>query len=144
MQTIPEKSDNTVWADDTEQVVPGPGRDLVTLLAGAAAATAGTQALLALADSTSPLRGPLTLLFLLTAPALAIARLLRALDPLGRAITALSGAIVLDVLVAQTLLALHEWSVRGGIVAVAALSSLLLLPAPLCRLRGRGTRSRGI
>ncbi|MGC0332984.1 hypothetical protein RKD23_005974 [Streptomyces sp. SAI-170] len=148
MQPLSDKRDRTWPSSDIERAGPGagpgPGSDLLVLLVGAATAAAGTGTLLALADSTSPLRGPFTLFFLLAAPALALARLLRALDPLGRAIAALGGAIVLDILVAQTLLALHQWSVRGGIVAVAAISALLLLPVPLWRLRGRGARRRGI
>ncbi|KOV70206.1 hypothetical protein ADK64_03500 [Streptomyces sp. MMG1121] len=97
------------------------------MLAGAATAIAAAGAVLALVNSASPLRGPSTLFFLLAAPAAALATALRGLDPFGRALTALAGAVVLDMLVAQGMLAVHRWSVRGGLIAVSALSLLLLL-----------------
>ncbi|MBV1950391.1 hypothetical protein KUF69_28810 [Streptomyces sp. BV129] len=97
------------------------------MLAGAATGIAACGALLALMDSGSPLRGPCALFFLLAAPALAIAVALRGLDPFGRLVTALAGAVALDMLVAQAMLTVHRWSVTGGITAVAALSLLLLL-----------------
>ncbi|MGV9425432.1 hypothetical protein ACWDO7_14260 [Streptomyces sp. NPDC003656] len=98
-----------------------------SLLAGAATAVAGCGALLALADAHTPLRGPSTLFFLLAAPAAAIWLALRGLDTYGRLVVALAGAVVLDMLVAQAMLAVHRWSVRGGIVAVTGLSLLLFL-----------------
>ncbi|CAL9398239.1 hypothetical protein [Streptomyces sp. enrichment culture] len=134
----------TAAADDAERAGTGPGRDLVALLAGAATAAAGAGALLALGDPGSPLRGPLALFFLLAAPATAIAVVLPGTDPLGRVIAALGGAIVLDLLVVQGLLALRQWSVRGGIVTVAAISLLLLLTVPLRRLREHGARGRDV
>ncbi|QHA09542.1 hypothetical protein GQF42_11365 [Streptomyces broussonetiae] len=97
------------------------------MLAGAATAVAATGALLALLDSTSPLRGPCTLFFLLAAPAGALAAALRGLDPFGRTLAALAGAVVLDMLIAQGMLAVHRWSVRGGVIAVTTLSLLLLV-----------------
>ncbi|GEC06691.1 hypothetical protein SSP24_43460 [Streptomyces spinoverrucosus] len=117
--------------------------DLRLALAGAATAVGGIGALLALIESDSPLRGPFTLFFLLAAPAVAIAAALDGLDPLGRAIVALAGAIVLDMLVAQGLLALHLWSVRGGIAAVTVLSALTLLLVLVRRSGGRTARRGG-
>ncbi|MEU3827280.1 hypothetical protein [Streptomyces sp. SID161] len=108
---------------------PGPGRGLPALLAGAATAVSAAGALLAFTDSDSPLRAPCALLFLLAAPAAAIAVALRGLGPLGRAVTALAGAVVADMLIAQIMLAVHRWSIRGGVVAVTVLSLLILLPA---------------
>jgi hypothetical protein len=110
--------------------------DLSPLLAGAATAVAGCGALLALADSDSPLRGPFTLFFLLAVPAAAIAAVLRGLEPFGRVLTAVAGSIVVNMLVAQGMLAVHRWSVRGGLVAVTALSALVFLPAVVRRPRG--------
>jgi len=128
MQTIrikrPAKRSST---DGAERARPGPGRDLSPLLAGAATAVGGFGALLALVDSDSPLRGPLTLFFLLAAPATAIGAALRGLEPFGRTLAAVAGAIVLNMLVAQGMLAVHRWSVRGGIIAVTVISFLLLL-----------------
>ncbi|MGW2564705.1 hypothetical protein [Streptomyces sp. NPDC001537] len=119
--------DGSSSTDGAERARPGPGRDLSPLLAGAATAIGGFGALLALADSSSPLRGPLTLFFLLAAPATAIGAALRGLEPFGRTLAAVAGAIVLNMLVAQGMLAVHRWSVRGGIIAVTVISFLILL-----------------
>ncbi|MET9829954.1 hypothetical protein ABZ078_11670 [Streptomyces sp. NPDC006385] len=143
MQTLRIK---TASSQDTERARPGPrpgpGRDLTPLLAGAATAAGGFGAVLALVDSGSPLRGPFTLFFLLAAPAAAIAAALRGLEPFGRTVAAVAGAVVVNMLVAQGMLAVHRWSVRGGIVAVTAISALLLLLVLVRRLRGRTTRRR--
>ncbi|MFJ8200323.1 hypothetical protein [Streptomyces sp. NPDC096152] len=141
MQTIRIKTAST---DGAPRARPGPGRDLTPLLAGAATAVAGAGALLALTDSASVLRGPLTLFFLLAAPAAAVAAALRGLDPFGRVLASVAGAVVLDMLVAQGMLAVHRWSVRGGVVAVAVLSSLVLLLATVRRSRGRTARRQGL
>lgn len=143
MQTIRIKTSSTARADGTEQARPGPGRDLTALLAGAATAVAGGGALLALADADSPLRAPFTLFFLLAAPAVAIAAALRGLDPFGRLLAAVAGSVVLNMLVAQGMLATHRWSVRGGIVAVTVLSALILVLVSVRRLRGRTARRQG-
>ncbi|GGZ06814.1 hypothetical protein [Streptomyces poonensis] len=121
---------------------PGPRRDLAALLAGGAVTVAAAGALLALTDTASPLRGPLTLFFLLAAPGAAIGAALRGLAPLGRVVTSVAGAVAVDLLVAQALLATRAWSVRGGIVAVTAISSLVLLLVSVRRLRGRTERRR--
>ncbi|MEV6666187.1 MULTISPECIES: hypothetical protein [Streptomyces] len=124
MQTI---HGTTTTSEDAEREREGPGRDLTPLLAGAATAVGAIGAVLALTGSDSPLRGPFTLFFLLAAPAAAIGAALRGLDPFGRLVASVAGAVVLDMLVAQAMLALHQWSVRGGIVAVTAISALILL-----------------
>ncbi|WEO98337.1 hypothetical protein A6P39_032260 [Streptomyces sp. FXJ1.172] len=127
MQTLRIKSRSSDGStEDTDGARPGPRGALTPLLAGAATAVAGAGALLALLGSASPLRGPCTLFFLLAAPAAAVGTALRGLDPFGRALTALAGAVVLNMLVAQGMLAVHRWSVRGGVIAVTALSLLLL------------------
>ncbi|MEU1306112.1 hypothetical protein [Streptomyces shenzhenensis] len=113
--------------DGSARTRPGPGRDLAPLLTGVATAVGGAGALLALTGSQSPLRGPFTLFFLLAAPAAAIATALRGLDPFGRLLAAVAGAVVVDMLVAQGMLTVHRWSADGGIVAVTAISLLLLL-----------------
>ncbi|MGW0950460.1 hypothetical protein [Streptomyces sp. NPDC002545] len=140
MQTIRIKTASTAG---TRRARPGPGRDLSPLLAGAATAIGGIGALLALTGSNSPLRGPLTLFFLLAAPAAAIAAALRGLDPFGRALVSVAGAVVLDMLVAQGMLAVHRWSVSGGLLAVTAFSSLVLLLVLVRRQRGRTARRQG-
>lgn len=144
MQTIRAKTDASDASDGVERTRPGSGRDLVLALAGAATAVGAIGALLALIGSDSPLRGPFTLFFLLAAPAVAIAAALDGLDPLGRAIVALAGAMAVDMLVAQGMLALHLWSVRGGVVTVTVLSALTLLLVLVRRLGGRTTRRQGL
>ncbi|MFD5078230.1 hypothetical protein [Streptomyces sp. NPDC058371] len=112
------------------------------LLAGAATAIGGVGAVLALADVDSPLRGPFTLFFLLAAPSVAIAAALRGLAPFGRVLVSVAGAITVNMLVAQGMLAVHRWSMHGGIAAVTALSSVVLLLVAVRRLRRRAARER--
>ncbi|MET9296025.1 hypothetical protein [Streptomyces sp. NPDC003077] len=116
-----------------------PVRDAAPLLAGVAVAVGCVGAVLALADISSPLRAPFTLFFLLLAPAAAIGAALGRLDPLGRAVAAGAGAIAVNLLVAQAMLALHLWSTRGGVVAVTVISGAVLAGV---YLRRRGGRSR--
>ncbi|MEU6776167.1 hypothetical protein [Streptomyces sp. NPDC046759] len=113
------------------------------LLAGAATAVAAFGALLSLIDSGSWLRGPCSLFFLLAAPAVALAAALRGLDPFGRALCSLAGSVVVNMLIAQGMLAVHRWSVRGGVVAVTVLSLLLLLLVLFReRISGKRTQDR--
>ncbi|MFF0012153.1 hypothetical protein [Streptomyces sp. NPDC005374] len=118
------------------------GRELTPLLAGAATAAGGLGALLALTGSHSPLRAPLVLFFLLAAPAAGIAAALRGLDPFARTLAALAGSVVLNMLVAQGMLATHRWSAGGGVVAMAVISALILLSVLL--LRRRTAKGRGV
>ncbi|MFI9722520.1 hypothetical protein ACIHFE_23155 [Streptomyces sp. NPDC052396] len=118
-----------------------PG-DSLPVVAGVAMAIAAVGAALALADIGSPARAPFTLFFLLVAPACAIAAALRGLDPLSRSVVATGGAVAVDLLTAQTMLALHSWSVRGGVAAVGAVSLLLFLLAHTHRHLRRGARGR--
>ncbi|KUN20705.1 hypothetical protein AQJ23_34225 [Streptomyces antibioticus] len=120
----------------------GAERDLSPLLAGAATAVGGFGALLAQTGSDSPLRGPFTLFFLLAAPAVALAAALRGLEPFARVLTALAGSVVVNMLVAQGMLATHRWSYRGGVVAVTMISALLLLLLWVRRRSGRTTTGR--
>ncbi|GAA2080579.1 hypothetical protein GCM10009801_38920 [Streptomyces albiaxialis] len=113
--------------------------DSVPALAGAAVGVGGVGAALALVDVDSVLRAPLTLFFLLAAPAGALAALLPRLDPLSRTVVAVIGALAVDLLVGQAMIALHVWSARGGVAVVAALSTALLL---LSLARGRTAQGR--
>ncbi|MEV4438824.1 hypothetical protein AB0K09_07340 [Streptomyces sp. NPDC049577] len=126
--------------DDSDGRRP-PG-DSLPVIAGAAAAIAVAGGALALADIGSPLRAPFTLFFLIVAPACAVGAALRGLDPLSRVVVSAGGAVAVDLLVAQVMLALHAWTVRGGVAAVAAVSLLLFLLAQVRRHRGRAARSR--
>ncbi|MFF8790243.1 hypothetical protein [Streptomyces sp. NPDC015125] len=119
-----------------------PAGATASLVAGVAVGIGIMGAVLALADIDSPLRAPFTLFFLLMAPAAALAVALGRMDPLGRAVAAGAGALAVDLLVAQTMLALHLWSLRGGVLAVAALSGALLLAGAVRRRAGRAPGSR--
>ncbi|MCW7943011.1 hypothetical protein AAW14_13405 [Streptomyces hygroscopicus] len=139
MQTLgikPPSSGNDGWSGQD------PGRDLFPLLAGAAVAVAGIGAILAFVDADSPLRGPFALFFLLAAPATAVGAALRGLEPFARTVVSVAGAIATDLLVAQGMLAVHRWSVTGGIVAVTVISSLALLLVLVRRQRRRTARRR--
>ena len=119
-------------------------RESIPLLAGAAVGVGGVGAVLALAlaDIASPVRAPFTFFFLLAAPGAALAAALRSLDPLSRVVIAAAGAIVVDLLVAQGMLALHMWSVRGGVAVVAALSAVLFLLPLVQRAYSRNVPDR--
>jgi len=64
---------------------------------------------------------------LLAGAATAIGVALRGLERLGRVLTSVAGAIVVNLLVAQGMLAVHRCSVHGGAIAVTVISLLLLL-----------------
>lgn len=140
MQTIRRIS--TRSSGIAEETGQGPGRDLLPLLAGAATVVGAVGAILAFADVDSPLRGPLTLFFLLAAPSAAIAAALRGLEPFGRVLASVAGGVTVNMLVAQGMLALHQWSVPGGIAAVTAISTLILLLVLVRRPRGRASSGR--
>ncbi|QFR97566.1 hypothetical protein GBW32_06810 [Streptomyces tsukubensis] len=112
------------------------------MLLGAAVAVAGSGAALALAGADTPLRGPLTLFFLVAAPGGAVLHALRGLDPWGRVVASLAAALAVNMLVAQAMLALRLWSVPGGVVAVGVVSCLILLPSVVGLPRGRMTRGQ--
>ncbi|MBT2508251.1 hypothetical protein J7I98_20635 [Streptomyces sp. ISL-98] len=114
--------------------------DSLPVLAGAALAVSAVGAVLALTDLASPLRPPFTLFFLIAAPASAVAAGLRGMEPLGRLVASTAGAVALNLLVAQAMLATHIWSVRGGVAAIAGLSALLFLLALVRRPGGRTAR----
>ncbi|MFF2851818.1 hypothetical protein ACFVT5_36605 [Streptomyces sp. NPDC058001] len=127
----------------TIAVKPAPhGTGLLPLLAGVAVAVAGAGAYLVLTAGESPLRGPCALFLLLAAPASAVGAALHGMEPWGRLLASLAGAVAIDMLVAQAMLAFHRWSATGGVAAVTALSSLILLLVLVRRLRGRTARRR--
>ncbi|MEB8339922.1 hypothetical protein [Streptomyces endophyticus] len=107
------------------------------LLAGAGIVAGGAGFVLALSHAGSPLRGPLALFFLLAAPGSAFAAALRGLDPWARALASAAGAVAVVMLVTQGMLAVHRWSVTGGVLTVAILSaSAFLAQWIIRRLRG--------
>ncbi|WP_425835692.1 hypothetical protein [Streptomyces fractus] len=111
------------------------------LLAGAGVVAGGAGLVLALSHAGSPLRGPLALFFLLAAPGAAFAAALRGLDPWARTVTSAAGAVAVVMLIAQGMLAVHRWSVDGGVLTVAIISaSAFVLQWILRRLRGGAAR----
>lgn len=85
-------------------------------------------AVLTLLGDTSPYTGLLTLVFLLTSPALTVWPLLPRLSPPARVVASGAVTIVVNVAVAQAMLSLGLWSIRGGVAVVLA---ICLLAAPL-------------
>ncbi|CAM5347354.1 hypothetical protein AB0M94_15775 [Streptomyces xanthochromogenes] len=117
MQTISDRS----------ATGPPVSADLLPVLAGAAFAASAVGAALAYADLDSPLRAPLALFYLVAAPAEAAAFALRRLEPLARIVASLSGAVLIDLLTAESMAGLHLWSPRNGVTAVGMVSLLLVL-----------------
>lgn len=136
MQTIRIKSPSSDTGLGPEDR-PNRHSDTLPLLAGIAVAVGAVGAMLALTDIDSPLRGPFTLFFLLAAPGAAIGATLRGLEPWGRIVASASGAVAVNLLVAQAMLALHMWSVRGGVAAITVIGLLISLLVLVRRLRRR-------
>lgn len=80
---------------------------------------------LALADADTPLRTWLVLLFLVAVPTMAAAGLLRGLLTFGRIFAACTATVVINVLVAATMLAAGTWSPDGGLVTVVLITALM-------------------
>lgn len=129
-------------SDQTGRTAPTGPTDLTPLLAGCAVAVSGVGAVLVLADLASPLRAPFALFFLISTPAAAVSCWLSGLEPYGRLVTSSAVAVAANLLVAQTMTALHLWSARGGAVAIAALSAVIALPFPVRLLLRRIRSSR--
>lgn len=85
-------------------------------IAGAALAVTGAQ---------TPARLPLALLFLLAVPGLAVATLFRGVDVLGRVVIAGSAALVIDMAIAESMIATGTWSLSLGIALVALVSAVI-------------------
>ncbi|GGS01491.1 hypothetical protein GCM10010252_45120 [Streptomyces aureoverticillatus] len=146
MQTIGTKSASSGAGQPERDTDRGSrvfaSADLTPLLAGAAVAAGCAGAAFALLDLTSPLRAPFVLFFLLAAPGFALSHWLRGLDAWSRAVACAGGALVLDLFVAQAMLALHMWSIRGGVAAIGGVSALVFLSALARRLRHRAPSRR--
>jgi hypothetical protein len=108
--------------------------------------TAGTVgAILAFTGAQTPARVPLVLLSLIAMPAVAVAELLPALDPLSKVVVAGSAALVINVAVAAGLLVAGAWSPTTGLVAVLVISAgmavvRLLIGPPSLAATGRAAR----
>ncbi len=77
---------------------------------------------LALAGARMPLRTPVVLLFLAAAPTMGVAGLLRGLDAFARIFAACAAAIIINVMVAERMLAAGAWSPDGGLVVVVVIT----------------------
>ncbi len=100
----------------TPRLLPSAGiADRLLFAVGAGAV------LLAAAFAAAPLRPPLVLGFLAAAPAAIIAAQLRGMAGLARLVIAVTGTIVVNFLVAETLLVLGLWSPRAALLVMAVL-----------------------
>jgi hypothetical protein len=97
---------------------------LTRTVVGAALAAGAAGFALTLAGVNSPLRVPLLLLFLATAPAVAVAGLLRGFDPLAVLVIGGAATIAINTLVAATMLTLGVWSLHAGLLAVASITAV--------------------
>lgn len=109
--------------------------DLLPALAGVASAVSGVGVALALTGAQSPLRAPFILFFLFAGPAGGLAAVLHRLDPATRATVAATGAVAIDLLIAQSLSSPRALTANGGITAVAVITALLFLWTPVRRIR---------
>lgn len=101
-----------------------------------------TGAALTLADAGSPVTGPLTLLFVLFAPAVCVASLLPGLDTPARVIVAGAASLALAGAVAEIMLVTSGWSPRGGIIATGIACAALAVTAVVLHRRCFGSRGK--
>ncbi|WP_149370748.1 hypothetical protein [Mycolicibacterium sp. P9-64] len=96
---------------------------------GAAVVTAIGAAGIALNDaqSTAPFARTLVVAFVFLAPTIAIAGLLPSVNAVVALIVAATGAVVINALVAQSMLSVSAWSRPAGVIAVGLIASLLWL-----------------
>lgn len=80
---------------------------------------------LTLAGADSPLRTLLVLLFLATVPTMAVAGLLRGLDTPARIFVAFTATVVINILVAVTMLEAGVWSPDAALVVVVVITALI-------------------
>lgn len=81
-------------------------------------------AVLAVVGVRNPVTDALTLVFLAVVPAAAIAGLVPGSGPIATIAVAIAGAIAINGLVAEAMLALGAWSPRVGVLAVGTISAL--------------------
>lgn len=110
-----------------------------TVLIGVVGALCAAGAVLALADVQTPARLILTPVFLLLAPGVAIAGLLRDRDPLSALTVGLAASLAVNVLLAEAMLLFDAWSPRAGVATVAVVSAFLVILRQLHRPRTRVT-----
>src|SRR5882757_6915399 len=77
------------------------------------------------AGSTVPFERTLVVVFLLIAPAAAVIRLLPSVNGVVVLVVGAAGVAVINLLVAQIMLAINAWSPQGGVVTVGLVAALL-------------------
>jgi hypothetical protein len=100
-------------------------RGLTRWLVGAVLAAGVAGAVIAIAGIHAPARVPLVLIFFAGVPALAVTSLIGGIDRLATVMIAGISTIVVDFGVAEAMIISGTWSLRGGVVAVAAVSALI-------------------
>jgi hypothetical protein len=118
------------------------GRRVTAWLIIGSLAAGAVGAALAIAGASSPVKLPLTLLFLALAPALAASTWLAGLDRAARIVVAGTAAIVVNFVVAETMVISGSWSPRAGVAAVALLSALIAGIHALIAQRAPATAAR--
>ena len=93
----------------------------------ATAAVTVLSALLIAANSDGPFGQAVSVAFVVLAPAFAISGLLPDVGGVVLTIVGAAGAIAVNALVVQTMLALNAWSSSVGVVAIGVISSVLWL-----------------
>jgi hypothetical protein len=88
---------------------------------------------LALAGASSAFRSPLVLLFLVSAPAMAVWGLLGGLDAVARVFVAVIAMVIIDICVPEAMLAANAWSPRTGLIVIVVICGVLAA-ARLARL----------
>lgn len=82
-------------------------------------------AVIALVGIESPLRLLLTPLFLLLVPGVAVAGLLRDRDPLTAVSVGVAASLVINILLATSMLFFDAWSPRAGVATIAVLGGFI-------------------
>lgn len=116
----------------------------VLLPLGALVLAGATGAALTLAGVESPATGPLTLLFVLVAPAVCAGLLLRGLDVLARVIVSGAASVALAASVGELMLVTSGWSPDGGVIATAAVCAALAVAAVVLRRRTRPAKPAAV
>jgi hypothetical protein len=114
-----------------------------TVVKWALGAVCAAGAVIALADIDTPLRLVLTPLFLLVVPGAAVVGLLRDRDPLAALTVGTAASLVVNVLLAEAMLAFDAWSPRAGVATVAVLAGFLYVLRSLYRGNGSAHTEQG-
>jgi hypothetical protein len=114
---------------------------LRSTVAAAMTAVSGVWISLA-AGSTAPFDRTLVVAFLVLAPTLPLIRLLPNVSGTAALVVGAAGATVINILVAQFMLATDAWSTRAGVITIGLIAALLFL-VPTHRPQPRPTGKRG-